>query len=73
MLVLSRKLNETIRIGDDIVIRVVDIKGETVRLGIEAPKSIEILRGELITSISETNTEAIQLDASLFTKLSKKL
>jgi len=73
MLVLSRKSNETIIIGDDIEIRVLEIKGETVRIGIEAPKSIDILRGELIHSISEVNTEATQLDTDLFTKLSKKL
>jgi len=72
MLVLSRKLNETIKIGDDIELRVLEIKNDTVRLGIEAPKSIEILRGELILSISETNTESNQLNHDLFTKLSKK-
>ncbi len=73
MLVLSRKPNETIKIGDDIELRVLEIKGDTVRIGIEAPKSTEILRGELILSISETNTEASQLNHDLFTKLSRKV
>ncbi len=73
MLVLSRKLNETIKIGDDIELRVLEIKGDSIRLGIEAPKSVEILRGELILSISETNTEANQLNHDLFNKLSKKI
>ena len=72
MLVLSRKENETIKIGDNIEIRILEVKGDTVRIGIEAPKSVEILRGELIDSISETNTEAITLDANLFSQLSKK-
>lgn len=72
MLVLSRKENETIRIGDDIEIRVLEVKGDTVRIGIEAPKSVDILRGELVNSISETNTEAITLDATLFSQLTKK-
>lgn len=71
MLVLSRKVNETIKIGDDIEIRVLEVKGDTVRIGIEAPKSMEILRGELILTISETNTEANELHKDLFTKLSK--
>lgn len=72
MLVLSRKENETIQIGDNIEIRILEVKGDTVRIGIEAPKSIEILRGELVQSISETNTEAITVDATLFSQLTKK-
>ena len=72
MLVLSRKENETIQIGDDIEIRILEVKGDTVRIGIEAPKSVDILRGELVRSISETNTEAIALDASVFSQLTKK-
>ncbi|WP_342566963.1 carbon storage regulator CsrA [Psychrobacillus sp. FSL K6-4046] len=72
MLVLSRKVNETIKIGDDIEIRVLEVKGDSVRIGIEAPKSMEILRGELILTISETNTESIKLNHALFDKLSKK-
>lgn len=47
MLVLSRKLEESIRIGENIVVRVVKIKGGSVRLGIEAPKDIEVVREEL--------------------------
>lgn len=71
MLVLSRKENETIKIGDDIEIRILEVKGDTVRIGIEAPKTVEILRGELILSISETNTEALSLDDKLFSQLTK--
>jgi carbon storage regulator CsrA len=47
MLVLSRKSQEQVRIGDDIVITVVRIKGNVVALGIEAPKDKRILRSEL--------------------------
>lgn len=71
MLVLSRKENETIKIGDDIEIRILEVNGDTVRIGIEAPKTVEILRGELILSISETNTEALSLDDKLFSQLTK--
>ena len=49
MLVLNRKRNQTIRIGDDIVIHVLQVKGSTIRLGIEAPDDKRILRGELPT------------------------
>lgn len=47
MLVLSRKLNESIRIGNDVQIRIVRVKGNVVRLGIEAPKSVRVIREEL--------------------------
>ncbi|WP_252502385.1 carbon storage regulator CsrA [Sporosarcina sp. Marseille-Q4943] len=72
MLVLSRKTNETIKIGDDIEIRILEVKGDTIRIGIEAPKSVDILRGELVESITESNTEALTLDATLFNQLTKK-
>lgn len=72
MLVLSRKSNETIKIGDDIELKIIEVKGDTVRIGIEAPKSLEILRGELVLSISESNTEAASLNSDILAKLTKK-
>lgn len=48
MLVLSRKAGETIVIGDGIAIRVERINGNTVRVAIDAPKSVKVLRGELV-------------------------
>lgn len=47
MLVLSRKLQQEILIGDNVKITVLKVKGNTVRLGIEAPKSVRVVRGEL--------------------------
>ena len=47
MLVLSRKVNERILIGDDVVITVVDVQGQKIRIGIEAPKALPIVREEL--------------------------
>lgn len=47
MLVLTRKLDETLRIGDDIKVTVLRVKGNTVRIGIEAPKSVRVVRDEL--------------------------
>lgn len=55
MLVLTRKLGETIVIGDNIVIKVVDIHGKQIRLGIEAPIEISIFRGEIYERIQEEN------------------
>ncbi len=47
MLVLTRKLNQEIQIGDNVKITVLKIKGNTVRLGIEAPRNVRVVRGEL--------------------------
>lgn len=44
MLVLARKKGETIHLGDDIVLKVVEVSGDTVRLGIEAPQAIDIVQ-----------------------------
>ena len=48
MLVLSRKVTESIRIGDNITVKVVRLSGNCVKIAIEAPKEIKVLRGELI-------------------------
>lgn len=62
MLVLTRKLGETIVIGDDIVIKVVDIHGKQIRLGIEAPTEISIFRGEIYDRIQEENRKGLIAD-----------
>ena len=51
MLVLSRKKNERIRISDDIEIVVVEIRGDKVRLGVDAPKDVTVHRGEVYDAI----------------------
>ena len=48
MLVLTRRKNETIRIGDEIIVTVIESKGGSVRIGIQAPQEIRIVRSELI-------------------------
>ncbi|MGM0548770.1 MAG: carbon storage regulator CsrA [Bacillota bacterium] len=60
MLVLSRKLNEKIVIDDQIELTVVGIENGKVQLGIEAPRSIEILRKELIEDVKEENKKAVK-------------
>ena len=60
MSALSRKQNEAIVLGNDIEITILEIKGEQVKIGITAPKSVPVYRKELYMQIKETNQEAIQ-------------
>ncbi|WP_102273791.1 carbon storage regulator CsrA [Cytobacillus massiliigabonensis] len=69
MLVLTRKQKESIIIGDDIEIIVLSIDGEQIKLGINAPNSIEIHRKEVYLSIQEENTHAIKTETKLLTDL----
>lgn len=61
MLVLTRKLNESIKIGDDIEITVLSVQGDQIKLGIKAPKDIEVHRKEVYMSIQESNNEAASI------------
>ncbi|MBQ6113365.1 MAG: carbon storage regulator CsrA [Synergistaceae bacterium] len=80
MLVLSRRVNESIQIGTDIEVMVIDVRGDVVRLGITAPQSTQIWRKELWDVIVNENKAAAeapktvgtpQLPLSAFSKLSK--
>ena len=61
MLVLSRQRDETIMIGDDIEVTVVDIRGDKVRLGVTAPKEISVHRKEVYDAIRRENQQAAQV------------
>ncbi|MBI4716771.1 MAG: carbon storage regulator CsrA [Planctomycetes bacterium] len=61
MLVLSRQRDETIMIGDDVEITVVDIRGDKVRLGITAPRHIQVHRKEVYEAIKRENQQAAGL------------
>lgn len=60
MLVLSRRREESIMIGDEIVITIVDIRGDKVRLGIDAPQDVPVHRQEIYDSIKAENQQATQ-------------
>ena len=87
MLVLSRQRDESIMIGDDVEITIVDVRGDKVRLGITAPKNIPVHRREIYDAIQREKTEKAQeggngqvaptpdqapVDASVETKKSEK-
>lgn len=73
MLVLTRKLGESIAIDDHIKIVVVQIKGKQVRLGIKAPKETKIHREEVYQAIQDQNTAASQSSPADLAKLNEDL
>ena len=58
MLVLTRKRGERILVGDDIVITILEIKGDAIRIGVDAPSGVRIQRHEVIEAIAEANVAA---------------
>jgi carbon storage regulator len=73
MLVLSRKVNQKIRIGNDIVITIVNISESSVKIGIEAPNSVKILRDELYESVKQQVSEAQKSTVTLDLETIKQL
>jgi len=73
MLILARKVNERIIIGDDIEISVVDIKGDQVKLGINAPRSVKVYRQEVFEAIQEENRKAAETTSRDIPSLSEFL
>jgi len=71
MLVLSRHRDESIMIGDDVVITIVDIRGDKVRLGIDAPQDIPVHRQEVYDAIKRENQRASNLRPSEMRDLGK--
>ena len=61
MLVLTRTPTQEIRIGHDIIVRVLDVKGDRVRIGIDAPNEVSVHRQEVYLEIAKTNQEATQV------------
>lgn len=65
MLILTRKLGETIAIGDDVKITFLDFNGKQLRMGIDAPRHIAVHRGEIYQAIQEQNRQAATSDVPL--------
>lgn len=65
MLALARKLNQSIMIGNDIEVTLLEIKGDQVKLGISAPKSVPVYRKEIFVQIQEANKEAAETDVDI--------
>ncbi len=71
MLVLTRKVNESIVIGDNIEVKIVDIKGDHVKLGITAPRDISVHRKEVYLAIQRENIIAAKSDIDKLQKIGK--
>lgn len=73
MLVLTRKTGESIQIGDDITIKIVAVEGDQIKLGIDAPKNVDIHRSEIYQQIIEANQQAsLNKDIKDFIKILKE-
>jgi carbon storage regulator len=75
MLVLTRRLNESILIGDDIEIKIVQVRGSgdqaVIRLGITAPKQVTVLRKEVYDEVVAANRQSVQVEISIPSELLK--
>ena len=58
MLVLSRRVGESVVVGDDVTITVLEVRGDVVRVGIDAPRSVAVHRAELLAELADANAEA---------------
>lgn len=63
MLVLTRKIGEKLLIGEDIVLTVLDARGDSVRIGIDVPRGVPIQRSEVLEAVTAANISAAQTDA----------
>lgn len=72
MLIITRKKGESIMIGDDIEITISKIDDGSVKIGIEAPKNVSILRKELYEEVENENKEAVKFDLNILKNLKKK-
>lgn len=62
MLILSRKIDEKIRIGDDIIITLIEVHGDQVKIGVEAPKHVKVFRQEVFDAIQTENQAAAKVE-----------
>lgn len=62
MLVLTRRIGESVLIGDDVEVTVLDVKGDSIRIGIKAPRETRIQRSEIVRAVEDENVSATASD-----------
>jgi len=73
MLVLSRKVGESVVIGDDVTVTILEVRGDIVRVGIDAPRSVAVHRAELLEQLEASNREAASPNEDAVASLSDAL
>ncbi len=73
MLVLTRRSGESVMIGDQVVVTVVEVRGDVVRLGIEAPREVRVHREEVYRAVGEANAAAAKTSDDDMTRLAAQL
>lgn len=70
MLVLSRRVGDSVVIGDDVVVTVLEIRGDVVRVGVDAPREVAVRRQELLEGVADSNRAAASPSADAVSDLS---
>lgn len=73
MLVLSRRIGESVVIGDDVTVTILEVRGDVVRVGIDAPRSVSVHRAELLEQLETSNRESASPSEDAVANLSKAL
>lgn len=73
MLVLSRRVGESIVIGDDVTVTILEIRGDVIRVGIDAPRSVTVHRAELLAELESSNRQAASPSDDAVASLSQAL
>lgn len=73
MLVLSRRVGESVTIGEDVVITVLEVRGDVVRVGIDAPRSVAVHRTELLIQLEDSNQRAASPSEDAIASLTKAM
>ena len=73
MLVLSRRVGESVVVGDDVTITVLEVRGDVVRIGIDAPRSVAVNRAELLVQLEASNREAASPSEDAVSSLAQEL
>ena len=71
MLVLSRRVGDSVVIGDDVVVTVLEVRGDVVRIGVDAPRDVAVRRQELLAELAESNRAAASPSPRAVNDLSK--